>query len=159
MVASLYHLLHLCFFSPIISDRSFYICTQRATSFLWLQNDYCVMCYNFVPYWWIFSFLIFFLLKKLFYLLMREIEGKKHWFVVPLIYAFIDCLLHVSSPRITPATWMCQHDAITDLSYLDRAVSWFFAVTGFAKNLVSFFSCTMALLVLSCLELHLKQFC
>ena len=53
----------------------------------------------------------------------REGEREKHGFVVPLIYAFISCLLYVPRPAIKPAS-LANRDN-NHLSYLARAKKMF----------------------------------
>ena len=55
---------------------------------------------------------IIFLFLNFYLLILRKRE--KHWFVVPLIYAFIGWLPYVPWPGIKPATLMYQDDALTN---------------------------------------------
>ena len=55
------------------------------------------------------NFLIYWFFRE------RERERReKHWFVVSLIYAFIDCFLYVSWQGIELATLVCWDDTLTN---------------------------------------------
>ena len=60
-------------------------------------------------------------LKKI-YLLIWERHTHTHWFVVPLIYAFIGCFLYVPWPGIEPTMLVYQDNAPPELP----GQGWFF---------------------------------
>ena len=64
-----------------------------------------------------------YLFKNFYLLILQRKEGsekekEKHWFVVPLIYAFIGWFLNVPWLGIKPTTLMYQDDTVTSLAIL-----------------------------------------
>ena len=55
------------------------------------------------------------------FILERVCKKEKHWFVVPVIYAFIGCFLYVPWLKIKPAILMLSGGSTHEKSYPARA--------------------------------------
>lgn len=92
-------------FKIVISDR---FC-QCNCSLGWEIGYWCFLC---LPFSRVLSIVVIFLFFIYLLILERKGEREKHWFVVPLINAFIDCL-YVPWRGIKPSSLVYWDDALT----------------------------------------------
>ena len=103
-------LLQTCYFwnwthfpSPKLASPSFLIG-------VYVEVILCTPRMKVLEFHWLFNFLSFCLLI----LERKGGERERHWFVVPLVYAFIGWFFYVPWPRIEPITLVYWDDTLTN---------------------------------------------